>query len=148
LESSATVKVSDIMSAEVVKARKGENVHSAVRRLLLKRVGCLVVADDGKVVGIMTKGDVLNRAFLKQKDPKKLKVENVMTRPVFTIDPSSTLEEASRLMSRNQVSKLPVVKDGKLVGIITSSDVMRTEPVQVGYLQELVRARFVPHDLR
>jgi CBS domain-containing protein len=142
------VRVSDVMSTEVVKAGPDEFVYSAVRRLLSNDVGCLVVVEDSKVIGIMTKGDVLRRSLIRQKDPKKLPVKRVMTRPVLTIDPSSTLEEASHLMSQKQVSKLPVVKNGELVGIITSTDVIRMEPVQVGYLQELVRARFVPHDLR
>jgi CBS domain-containing protein len=136
------------MSTKVVKANSRELVYPAVRRLLSKGVGCLVVVEGNNVTGIMTKGDVLRRALVGHKDSKKMSVKRVMTRPVFTIEPSSTLEEASRLMSEKQISKLPVVKDGKLVGIITSSDVIRTEPVQVRYLQELVRARFVPHDLR
>jgi CBS domain-containing protein len=70
-----------------------------------------------------------------------------MSRPVITIDPDCTIEEASKLMTTKGVSKLPVVKDRKLVGVITMSDIIRAEPTQVGYLQELVRARFVPHDL-
>ena len=144
---SASMRVLDVMSTDVVKAQLLEPVYDAVYRMLTKNVGSIIVTDNGKVVGVVTKGDVLRRAFLKGVDPKSLPVKKVMSSPPVTTSPSTTLEEASRLMNEKRVSKLPVLENGKLVGIITSTDIIRAEPIQVGYLQELVRARFVPHDL-
>lgn len=141
------MRVLDVMSTDVVKASLMEPVYDAVYRMLTKNVGSIIVTDDGEVVGVVTKGDVLRRAFLKGVDPKNLAVKKVMSSPPVTTTPSTTLEEASRLMNEKRVSKLPVLENGKLVGIVTSTDIIRAEPIQVGYLQELVRARFVPHDL-
>lgn len=141
------MRVLDVMSTDVVKASLMEPVYDAVYRMLTKNVGSIIVTDDGEVVGVVTKGDVLRRAFLKGVDPKNLAVKKVMSSPPVTTTPGTTLEEASRLMNEKRVSKLPVLEDGKLVGIVTSTDIIRAEPIQVGYLQELVRARFVPHDL-
>lgn len=135
------------MSTDVVKAQLLEPVYDAVYRMLTKNVGSIVITDNGMVVGIVTKGDVLRRAFLKGVDPKSLPVKKVMSTPPVTISPAATLEEASKLMNEKRISKLPVVENGKLVGIITSTDIIKAEPIQVGYLQELVKARFVPHDL-
>ncbi|MCL5068689.1 MAG: CBS domain-containing protein [Thaumarchaeota archaeon] len=145
--SSATMRVLDVMSTDVVKAQLLEPVYDAVYRMLTKNVGSIVITDNGMVVGIVTKGDVLRRAFLKGVDPKSLPVKKVMSTPPVTISPAATLEEASKLMNEKRISKLPVVENGKLVGIITSTDIIKAEPIQVGYLQELVKARFVPHDL-
>ncbi|MDG7001810.1 MAG: CBS domain-containing protein [Nitrososphaerota archaeon] len=144
---SASMRVLDVMSTDVVTASLMEPVYDAVYRMLTKNVGSIIVTDDGEVVGVVTKGDVLRRAFLKGVDPKNLAVKKVMSSPPVTTTPSTTLEEASRLMNEKRVSKLPVLENGKLVGIVTSTDIIRAEPIQVGYLQELVRARFVPHDL-
>jgi len=80
-------------------------------------------------------------------DAREVSVKVAMSRPVVTIDPDSTIEEASKVMTKKGVSKLPVIRNKKLVGVITMTDIIRAEPTQVGYLQELVRARFVPHDL-
>ena len=135
------------MSTDVVKAQLLEPVYDAVYRMLTKNVGSIVITDNGMVVGIVTKGDVLRRAFLKGVDPKSLPVKKIMSTPPVTISPAATLEEASKLMNEKRISKLPVVENGKLVGIITSTDIIKAEPIQVGYLQELVKARFVPHDL-
>lgn len=141
--------VSDVMSTDVIKVTPNDSAHLAVSKMIESSVGCTVVIDDGgKVVGIITKGDILKRAFLKDLDSRKLKASEVMTKPVLTANADETLEVASRTMTANGISKLPVVRDDRLVGIITASDIIRAEPLTVGYLQELVRARFVPHDLR
>ena len=141
------MKVLDVMSTDLVTSQINEPLNEAVHRMLERDVGCIIVLNDSAVDGIITKGDVLKKAFLLGLDAREVSSKKVMSRPVITIDPDSTLEEASRMMTRNNVSKLAVVNGKKLVGIVTSSDIIRAEPMQVGYLQELVKARFVPHDI-
>jgi len=142
------MKVFDVMSTDVVTTGITGPLSEATKRMLEREVGCIVVTNKEAVVGMITKGDILKKAFLKGVVAGKVSAKKVMSQPVFTISPDATLEEASKLMTEKGISKLPVVKDKKLVGIITSTDVIRAEPIQVSYLQELVRARFVPHDLR
>jgi len=141
------MKVLDVMSTDLVTSQLNEPLNEAVNRMLERDVGCIIVMNDSNVEGVITKGDVLKKAFLLGLDAREVSSKKVMSRPVVTIDPDSTLEEASRMMTNNNVSKLAVVKDKKLVGVVTSSDIIRAEPMQVGYLQELVKARFVPHDI-
>jgi CBS domain-containing protein len=141
------MKVLDVMSTDLVTSQINEPLNEAVHRMLERDVGCIIVMNDSNVEGILTKGDVLKKAFLLGLDAREVSSKKVMSRPVVAIDPDSTLEEASRMMTSNNVSKLAVVKDKKLVGVVTSSDIIRAEPMQVGYLQELVKARFVPHDI-
>jgi len=141
------MKVLDVMSTDLVTSQINEPLNEVVHRMLERDVGCIIVMNDSNVEGILTKGDVLKKAFLLGLDAREVSSKKVMSRPVVTIDPDSTLEEASRMMTNNNVSKLAVVKDKKLVGVVTSSDIIRAEPMQVGYLQELVKARFVPHDI-
>ena len=150
MESSSTsvMKVFDVMTTNVVTADSSETINDAVRRMLDKDVGCIVVVHKDAVAGIITKGDVLKKAYLTSLDPMKTSAREVMTTPVVAINVDASLEDAAKLMTQKHVSKLPVLKDRKLVGIVTSTDVIRAEPMQVKYLQELVRARFVPHDLR
>jgi CBS domain-containing protein len=136
------------MSTDLVTAEASDPLNQAVSRMLDRDVGCIVVTEKGNVVGIITKGDVLKKAFLKGIEASKFLARKVMSGPVVTVNYDSTLEEAAKIMTLNRISKLPVLKGNKLVGIVTSTDVIRAEPTQVGYLQELVRARFVPHDLR
>jgi CBS domain-containing protein len=85
---------------------------------------------------------------MKQRDSRAVKSKDVMSKPVIAIDSDRSLEDASKLMIRENVSKLAVLENGRLKGIITSTDIIKIQPMQVDYLEELVRARFVPRDLR
>ena len=144
---SAIVLVSDVMTKNVISVDTSTTIFEAVTTMIESEVGCIVVLKAGDVVGILTKGDVLGRGLLRGIDPKRDLVEKVMSRNVSTIGKDATLEEASRLMSAKKISKLPVIDSGKLVGIITSSDIIRHEPSMVGYLRELIKTRYVPHEL-
>ena len=142
----SSLKVSDLMCTDLVEGKIGEPLSEAVTRMLDKSVGSIIVTDNGKIQGVITKGDVLKKAFLLGLDAREVSCKRVMSTPVFTITPDSSIEEAANLMAKHNISKLPVVEDEKMVGIITSTDIIRAEPMQVNYLQELVRARFVPHE--
>ena len=144
---SAIVRVADLMSWQVVCVDTTTTAFQAVSKLIVHDVGCVLVVNGKDVVGVMSKGDILRKVVLKGLDPSATPVERVMSQNVATIGKYSSVEEASRLMSERKVSKLPVLDDGKLVGIITSTDIIRTEPFMVDYLHELIKARFVPHEL-
>ena len=135
------------MSPKVVTLDASASALDAVSKILEFNVGCVVVVNGPDVIGIITKGDILRKAILPGLDPSATSVEKVMSYNIVTIGKDATLEDASRIMSTKKVSKLPVMEDGKLVGIITSTDIINTEPMMVGYLHELIKARFVPHEL-
>lgn len=141
------IRVVDVMSNNVIKVNGSASVFETLSKIVRFGVGSIVVVRGQEVVGIVTKGDVLAKAMLAGLDPMTTSVTRIMSTDVVTITRDATLEEASRLMSEKKVSKLPVVEDSKLVGIITSTDIIKAEPMMVGYLHELIRARFVPHEL-
>ncbi len=120
-------KVQDVMSKLVVTVEESSSGYDIVREMMNRDIGCIVVTKGSEVVGIVTKGDILRETIMKKADPQRTPASEIMSRPVVKIDPGATLEEATEVMSKNNVSKLPVVKDGKLVGIVTSSDLIRKE---------------------
>jgi CBS domain-containing protein len=141
--------VMDIMSNRIITSASDEPISKVASTLIENDVGSIVVVDGEELLGIITKGDILRKVLLRGLDPKKTPAEKVMSPRVVTIDSDATLEKASKLMIEKKVSKLPVVsEEGRLVGIVTSTDIIRAEPAEIGYLQELIRARFVPHELR
>jgi len=74
-------------------------------------------------------------------DPMVIKAREIMSAPLITIESHVPLEEAARLMVRHGVKKLPVVDDGKLVGMITTSDLVRASPIQISIIEELLKIR-------
>jgi CBS domain-containing protein len=134
----ATLSVRDYMSMRVVSVDSSDSVYNAADILIKNNVGCVVVTEYGDLKGIVTKGDILRNALLKSLDPKKTRVEEVMTLHPVTIEASATLEEAAKLMTEKNVSKLPVLDDEILVGLVSASDIIRVEPSYVGYLRGLI----------
>ena len=129
-----TAKVSELMSTKVVTLDvESATAYDVAREILNHDIGCVVVVKSGtkggggkKVVGIVTKGDILREAVMKRLDPQKISVESIMSRPVATVSMADTLAEASELMSSKSVSKLPVLgDDGELVGILSTTDIVR-----------------------
>ena len=134
----AVPEVRDYMSMRVVSVDASDSVYNAADIMIKNSVGCVVVTEYGDLAGIVTKGDILRNSLLKLLDPKKTTVQHVMTKSPVTIEASASLEDAARLMTEKNVSKLPVLDEGILVGVISASDIMRVQPTYVTYLRGLI----------
>ena len=141
------MKVSDVMTRQVITIDRSAPVGRAIRLLLQHRIsGLPVVDEDGRLEGIVTEGDFLHRAETGTQrrrprwvefliGPGKLareyvqthgrSVNDVMTQEVHTVDEDTSLEEVVRLMEKRRVKRFPVVKDGKVVGIVSRANLLR-----------------------
>ena len=136
--SAAVPEVRDYMSMRVVSVDASDSVYNAADIMIKNGVGCVVVTEYGDLAGIVTKGDILRNSLLKLLDPKKTTAQLVMTKSPVTIEASASLEDAAKLMTERNVSKLPVLDEGILVGVISASDIMRVQPTYVTYLRGLI----------
>ena len=117
-------KVKDIMTKDVVSIGVDKNVFDAADLMSSNQLGCLVVADDKKPVGIVTERDIVRRVVAKRL-PLNTKIAEVMSESLITVDPDASLKAAARLMSNNKIRRLPVSKENKLVGIVVAADFVR-----------------------
>lgn len=122
--------VKDYMSAPVYIIERNEPIQRARNLMFKYGIGRLPVIDNGKLVGIVTKYDITNR--LCQAAPEwrrrpidKIPIQVVMTENPVTIYPDATMSQAAELMMENEVSGLPVEKNGEISGVITSRDMIR-----------------------
>lgn len=90
-------------------------------------------------MGIVTHKDIVSKVVQPRIPPDALKAIEVMSTPVVTINEDASIEEAARLMSRKRIKKLPVVSGDKLVGIITSTDLVRAEPKLTTLIESLLK---------
>jgi len=120
--------VVEAMNKDVKTIRPDATVKDAVKIMNQHRIGSLVVVKGtGEVLGIVTERDILNDVVAEGKDSSEVRVEDIMSDEIVTIDPRRSLEEAADLMVEKEIKKLPVVQSGKLVGIITASDLIKYE---------------------
>ena len=114
-------------------------VTECVRTMTTKKIGALVVMDGERLAGIFTERDALNKVLSAGLEPGKTKVSEVMTKDPYCIPPTTTVGEAMELVTRRRFRHLPVVKDGKVLAVVSSGDLTHwLVKDQVGEVQELV----------
>lgn len=116
--------VKEIMTKDVVSIDVNYSVFDAAEIMSSNQLGCLVVMDGEATVGIVTERDIVRRVCAR-KLPGETKVLEIMSKNLITIDPDASIKDAARVMSSNKIRRLPVLKDGKLVGILVASDFVR-----------------------
>lgn len=121
-------KVKDVMTKSV-KTISGDATMSEAAKLMKKnRIGCLVVVEGEKPIGIVTERDLAYKILAEDKDARTT-VSEVMSKNLKTISGDATLRDAAKLMAAHLIRRLPVVEKGELVGIITIEDIMRVEKI-------------------
>lgn len=136
---SGIILVRDIMVRNVKTVRTDDTALDAVVKMNKFRIGSVIVTNNGRPVGIVTERNILQRIVEPNLDPSVVKAKDIMSSPLVTIEADAAVEEAAKLMVRSRVKKIPIVEGGKIVGIVSSSDIVRNSPTQLGILEELLR---------
>lgn len=118
------IPVRDIMTRPVITAESDLDVLSAARKMGSANVGCLIIVYGKEPKGILTERDLVKKIVARAADPRTVKVGEVMSSPLVTIAPEASLRDAAALMLKSGVKRLPVISNGKLVGIITDTDLV------------------------
>ena len=149
------MNVKDVMNSDVVSCKPDDEISSAAQLLKEHDISGLPVVEEGKVVGIVTEADVLKllevpehgglwlpspfevfeipiRELINWEDTKHMLIDigskpisDIMESEVYTISADSSIEDASSIMVKHKINRLPVVDNGTIVGIITRGDIIR-----------------------
>jgi len=120
--------VKEVMNKNVKTVRPEDTVKESAKIMNESHIGALVVVSGtGEVVGILTERDILTDVVATGKNADEVKVSEIMTPNIVTITPDKTLEEAADIMTENNIKKLPVVDQGRLIGIVTATDLIAYE---------------------
>ena len=120
--------------AQILKSKPEQTVHTispstsvfdAVKLMADKNIGALLVMEDVKIVGIITERDYARKIVLMGRSSKETPVRDTMTSPVMYVRPDQTNEECMALMTDNRVRHLPVMDNGKLIGLISIGDLVK-----------------------
>jgi CBS domain-containing protein len=120
--------------AEILRSKPEQVVHTitpsasvfdAVKLMAEKSIGALLVMEDLKIDGIITERDYARKIVLMGRSSKETPVRDIMTSPVMYVRPDQTNEECMALMTDNRVRHLPVIDDGKLMGLISIGDLVK-----------------------
>jgi CBS domain-containing protein len=133
----ANTTVKEVMTPGPASIASDALVVEAARRLASEDVGSLPVVEGDRLVGMVTDRDIVLQVVAKDLDPNKVPVSDVCSESPVTAEPDEALDEALQRMAKEQVRRLPVVSDGRLVGILAQADIARTaRPESTGRLVE------------
>jgi CBS domain-containing protein len=116
--------VADVMKKSVISIDSSMTVQDAAKMMDDASIGAIVVIENGIAIGIITERDITRRIVAKGK-PLTTNVKDAMSSPLIVINPDDSVWEAAQLMKTRKIHRLPAVKDSRLVGIITTSDMVK-----------------------
>ena len=121
------VKVRELMSESLVSVDSEDTVIEAARLMDEKEISSVLVKHQRELVGIITDRDIITRILSKGLDAAKVRVSEVMSSPLITIEEDASVEEAAKKMAEHSIRRLVVERDHQKVGIISESDMIRVD---------------------
>ncbi|HEU5010037.1 MAG TPA: CBS domain-containing protein [Gaiellaceae bacterium] len=141
-------KIRDAMTPTARAVSPQQSLVDAAKMMRDEDVGALPVVEDGRVVGMVTDRDIVVRAVAEGRDSAAVKAGEVASREVVAVEPDQDLDEALNLMARHRVRRLPVVEQGRLVGVLAQADVaMQAKEKEAGeMLEEISQPSSTPRE--
>ena len=119
-----SVKVGEIMTKQVISIDINMTAFEVAKLIAEHKVEGFPVVEKGRPIGIVTGWDLLTKVVAKGLDPKKVKVKEIMTSSLVTCSSDQSVLEAAKLMAKYGIKRVPVVKEGKIIGILTPYDII------------------------
>jgi len=123
--------VEDLMQKNVIAVDFSVSIKDAATMMTDANVGCVIITDGTSPIGIVTERDIVQRVISKDL-PLSTLVSRIMSTKLITAKPDYTFWELAQLMKTNSIHKMPVEKDGNLVGIVTATDLVRANSLASG----------------
>ena len=120
----ASTFVNQVMSKNVLTVDKSTSLQKAALSMRKSNIGCVIVTEDTKPIGIVTERDFVTKVAAEGR-PMFTEISEVMSSPLITINPEETVWEAAEMMKEKGIHKLPVKKNEQIVGIVTTTDIVR-----------------------
>jgi len=141
-------RISEILrgkGADVLKIEASATVFDAIKKIVDKNVGSILVTEGDEVVGIMTERDYLRKIAVLGRTSHETLVSEIMTSPLVYVTPETTIEESMAIMTDRRIRHLPVVEEEDVVGIISIGDLVkfqsREQSFQIQYLTDYISGR-------
>jgi CBS domain-containing protein len=119
------MKVREAMAKTVRSAKKTDKVGDVAKQMKQEDAGFIPVVDGEQLIGVITDRDIVINCIAEGHDPRGETAEHLMSKKVTTIGPDDDIEEAGRTMARQEIRRLPVVENGRLVGVLSHGNLVQ-----------------------
>ena len=135
------IKVSDAMTKKPVIASPDETVKICALRMIKENVGSLLVLQGEKILGFVTERDIIRKSVAHDLDAKKIKISQIMSKEIISIEPNRDIYDAILLMNTENVRRLPVIAKDKIVGLVTIKDIVKINPAMLELFMHQIHIR-------
>jgi CBS domain-containing protein len=118
-------KVKDVMTKKVICLDEKCSITEAAKLMEEKGIGSVLITENGKAAGIITERDIITKCVAKGMDPNKVLVEVIMSTPLVSVYQGCLVDDAAKLMVSKMIRRLPIIDNGEIVGMLTSTDLIR-----------------------
>ncbi len=136
------MRVKECMCSNIIKVEPEEKLSQVAKLMKENNIGCVPVCDNkNKVLGFITDRDIVVKCVANNQNCNNTQASDIMCKDVIKTTPDTDIEFASRVMEENQIRRLPVIEDDKIVGILSIGDLARNEEIlteDVGYTVECI----------
>lgn len=125
------LEVRDVMTYPAIMEEGDASVAKISKIMKMSEIGSVIITEEDKPVGIVTDRDIVIKVIMKDRDPSKLKVKEIMSSPLMTIVSDASLKRACKLLVEKGIRRLLVIDDGELVGVLSFKNILTGEPQHV-----------------
>jgi CBS domain-containing protein len=129
------ILVRDIMNSPIISSSPDSNIKEIAEKMKEEKIGSIVIFEAEKPVGIVTDWDIVTDGFSRDVPPSSIKTSEIMKK-LYTIEGEATITEAARMLRKHNIKRLGVVYKNRVVGIISSSDVISVTPELIDVISE------------
>lgn len=132
------LKAEDVMITKVAILDENASIKKAAEIMAQLDTGAIIIMAEEKTKGILTERDIIKRIVAEGKNANKTKVKNIMSSPLITINPETSLKEAAHIMFEKKIKNLPVSHKNRLIGLVNLHDICRSQPEVLRQLEQVI----------
>jgi signal-transduction protein with cAMP-binding, CBS, and nucleotidyltransferase domain len=132
------VSVSEIMNKAVITMDVNSDIPSIAREMVNNDAGSVIITENGKAMGIITERDLVKSIVTKDKKPSEVNARKILSTPLITVKPEMSVLDASRIMLKADIKRLPVLENGMIIGIVSNTDILMITPGLTTILKNLI----------
>ncbi len=138
IEIEREVSVAEVMNKAVIVMDINSDIPAIAREMVSRDAGSVIITENGMAIGIVTERDLVRGIVTQDRRPSEVKASELLSTPLVTIEPETNIVEASEIMLKANIKRLPVLKDGMIIGVISNTDILIVTPGLNTILKDLI----------
>lgn len=132
------VSVAEIMNKAVITMDINSDIPAIAKEMVNRDAGSVIITENGKAMGIITERDLVKSVIIGDRKPSDVDASEILSTPLLTVDPATSIVETAKIMLRANVKRLPVLENGSIIGVISNTDILMITPGLNTILKDLI----------